>query len=615
MSNNAKISNKPTKIFFFCFDYKKDSDIEAIKKEAQSYFKHFSEIDRLNFDFKFISLEKDIDHNQELTDEKINISFWGYKFDKLLKKYSPDIIHVFSDSLEGYHIFESNFSRYPIKTIYTVTGMNPMPRYEPGYLTHLRHLIDVGNLHIVTQSPNVKNKLLQLGIRSTRIMSKSTMRRDLLQNKKSHEFTIGFASSPMSEHAWEERGVNVLLQLASIQKHYRFKIAWRNNSFEKLQKEINELQLNNVEVSNGYIDMYEFYSDVDAIIAPYLSSKYNHSSPLSIVESIALGIPVIITNEVGISDYIETYNFGVISEPTLESINDKIIYLKENYSLYKEKVDALGEEIFYLKDSENHEYFRLYHLISKQISAPTLKTWQDDLIKNQKYLVMGKNEIAHYYNDDMVAKLYDENRFSEYPMRTFDLLERATINHLIDTYSNKEIKQKKLLDIASGDGRILRELTQYGYVSALENSGFMISVSAKKLDSNSKVIYIKDNFFDFNTIEKFEVITIFRFLRHYDYCDRKEIYRKLHNLISEDGIIICDFPNKIAETQLRNTIGWEHFNVYDVFWHDFEVKEELMENHFEVIDSISIGEMLLPDKLINPEFPLASVICFRKIKR
>ncbi|MFH5181197.1 class I SAM-dependent methyltransferase [Paenibacillus sp. TAB 01] len=176
------------------------------------------------------------------------------------------------------------------------------------------------------------------------------------------------------------------------------------------------------------------------------------------------------------------------------------------------------------------------------------------------------------------------------------------------------LAKTKLLDIASGDGRILRELTKYGHVSALENSGFMISVSARKLDSNSKVTYIKDNFYDFESIRhQYDVITIFRFIRHYDYCDRKKIYHKLYELVRDDGIILCEFPNKVTETQLRASIGWENFNVYDVFWHEFEIKEELEENNFEILDTIPYGEMLLSEEVVKSQsVPLAFLVCFRK---
>ncbi|WP_028553095.1 glycosyltransferase [Paenibacillus sp. UNC451MF] len=608
---STHVTNNRPKVYFFCFNYKKDTDIEAIKKEAITYYRNFNQkVD--SFQFEFISLENNLKDNEEFFDDELNITCWSYKFDLLLTKYSPDIIHVFSDSLEGYHIFESNYQDHSYLTLYTITGMNPLPRYEQGYLIHLRHAIDVGNLHVITKSSVVTELLSKLGIRSTQILTKTNMNPNHLKKEKNNKFTIGFASSPMSERSWEDRGISLLLELASKLDNYQFKIAWRGNVVDRLNDEISRRKILNIEVLNGYIDMYDFYKDVDTVIAPYTSLHNNHSSPLSIIEAIALGIPVIVTNVVGICDIIEKFSFGVISETNIEDLICKVNLLAHDYDVYKKQVDSLGQKMFYLNNEESHDYIKIYDLLKDQVPAPTLKIWQNQLMDSGKYLVMSQSEIANYYNDERIATLYDEHRFREYPMRTFDLLERSAINHLIEKYSSKQ-HRLKLLDIASGDGRILRELTKYGSVAALENSGFMISVSAKKLDSTSKVTYIKDNFYDFESMEQFHVITIFRFIRHYDYLDRKVIYQKLYNLIKDDGIILCEFPNKIAETQLREHDSWGNFNVYDVFWYEFEIEDELSENNFEIIDSIPYGELLLPKEVIRSQnVPLATLVCFRK---
>ncbi|MCS7464250.1 glycosyltransferase [Paenibacillus doosanensis] len=608
---SINLSNSRPKVYFFCFNYRKDADIEAIKKEAITYYKIFDEKIE-DFQFRFISLESELGENEEDIDNNLNISCWGYKFDELLLKYSPDIIHIFSDSLEGYHLFEANYGERSFLTLYTVTGMNPLPRYEEGYLVHIRHAIDVGNLLVTTKSSIVTKLLSKLGIRTTQIVTKTKMNRNDFVKEKNSKFTVGFASSPMSEDSWEDRGVPLLIELASKHEECHFKIAWRGNVLEKLENQINQYNLSNIEVLNGHIDMYDFYKNVDVVIVPYTSLHNNHSSPLSIVEAISLGIPVIITDVVGIKDIITKYNFGVIAKPDIDDLQMKLNIIITDYEKYKKQVDKLGFNKFYLDNEESHDYVRIYRLLKDQIPVPTLKRWQTQLEQKGNYLVMNRKEIASYYNDERIAELYDEHRFSSYPMRTFDLLERSAINYLIDKYKSNN-QNIKLLDIASGDGRVLRELTKYGKVSALENSGFMISVSAKKLDSSSKVTYIKDNFYDFEPDLKFHVVTIFRFIRHYDYLDRKEIYQKLYNFITDDGIILCEFPNKIAETQLRKQVGWENFNVYDVFWYDFEIEDELSENNFEIVDSIPYGEFLLPKEVIRSQnISLATLVCFRK---
>ncbi|MNP20711.1 bifunctional 3-demethylubiquinone-9 3-methyltransferase/ 2-octaprenyl-6-hydroxy phenol methylase [compost metagenome] len=219
--------------------------------------------------------------------------------------------------------------------------------------------------------------------------------------------------------------------------------------------------------------------------------------------------------------------------------------------------------------------------------------------------------MKKYYNDKFIAENYDEERFIDYPMRTYNQLEKNAINFFVRNFAPKRVLS--ILDVASGEGRILEELVKFGNCTAVENSPFMISVSAKKLSEKGKFSYVREDIFEFNSSDKFDIITIFRFIRHYSYRDRKIIYQKLYDLLSDSGIIICDFPNKLVEGQLRNRYQWHVFNVYDAFWHNYEIFDELSDNGFKIIDNIPVGELLLPnDRIVNLMEPLVNVVCFGK---
>lgn len=310
--------------------------------------------------------------------------------------------------------------------------------------------------------------------------------------------------------------------------------------------------------------MYDFYSDIDIMVAPFTVDKHNHSSPLSVVEASVLGIPVLVTEMVGIADIIRDNQLGAVASCDAGSMVDNIRELFDNYDYYRKNAKEKSAGLFSIFNNDV-SYLHYYNSSESQATAPDLLEWRRQLEAINSSLIMKKDNMAKYYNDKFIADNYDEHRFSSYPMRTYDELERKSIKILVEKYKFRSFsKENCIIDIASGDGRVLRTLTPYGSVTAVENSAYMISVSAKKLQTNDKVIYVKSDFFEFNTTETFDVVTMFRFLRHFDYLDRKIIYSKIHGLI-KDGIVIADFPDKRSETQLRESLGWSAFNIYDVF--------------------------------------------------
>ncbi|WP_410770720.1 methyltransferase domain-containing protein [Fontibacillus sp. BL9] len=607
------LNNSRPLIYFFCFSYKDEKDIEAIKKEAKTYFNEFSKSFR-DFEYRFVSLESDLQDNVEIYDENENVYYWSYNFSELISRHNPGLIHIFHDDLDAYQLFERNYDTDSRVTLFNVTGMEPLKRTDEQFLEHLSHAIDVGNLQIISQSEAVRENLSTYGLRSTFMNNFSNIQWGEAKKKRNGNFTIGFASSPMTSDTWVQRGMDLILELASICRGYTFKISWRSNETEKLYQEIKKRDLTNLHVHEGYLNMVDFYSDIDTIILPYVTYENNHSSPLSLIESLILGIPAIVTNVVGLARLVETYGMGVTGEPNVDSLKDCIEKLAENYDEYLNNTSKYGRELFYLNSENKLRYFKLYKNLTAQEAAPKLGEWRRMLEETGKYLVCGKVGMKEYYNDKFIAENYDEDRFVDYPMRTYNRLEKSAIHFFIKNFTPGS--NLSILDIASGEGRILEELVGYGKCTAVENSSFMISVSAKKLSGKGKLVYVKEDIFDFETTEKFDVITIFRFIRHYNYSDRKKIYKKLFESLSANGIIICDFPNKLVEGQLRNRYQWHVFNVYDAFWHMNEILDELSDNGFKLIHNIPVGELLLPsDRVGDLMEPLANIVCFGKENR
>ena len=126
----------------------------------------------------------------------------------------------------------------------------------------------------------------------------------------------------------------------------------------------------------------------------------------------------------------------------------------------------------------------------------------------------------------------------------------------------------------------------------------MLKIAANKIEQiyrEPNLQLITKDFFDLNYTDSFNVITTFRYIRHFEYVDRKKIYQKVCDLLKKDGVFIFDVPNIAAESLLRKHIGWNQFNIYDIFWTEEAITQELNENGFEVAKMIAIGQGLLDD--------------------
>lgn len=593
-------------IVIVCMGYKLRKDIDAITQEARNHYEEYTKSGLFNIKFASIELSE---QESEVYDSQDDVYYWGAGFGDAFASHKIDIIHMFCDSLDGYYILEQNINGCAANIVLTLTGIPQIERYDEGYATHLQHAIDVGNLTIFVQSSKSKSLLESKGLFCRIVRPKIKITKQNFIKKEDEKFTVGFASAPFSIDDWEGRGVNLLLDVANKLNKYHFKLAWRDHNYKEICDVVKERNIENITIHNGHINMLEFYGDVDVMIAPYVTLSNNHSSPFSILEGLTLGIPSLVTKMTGIADLFDKGRIGLVADCSVGDISKKLQMIESNYEYFQRNAsDELGTVL----GSYSSDYIAIYSDLQYKLPCPTLQEWASSLEKNEKYLVTGIEGMREYYSDARIAEEYDETRFTVNPMKMYDILERESINLIIRKYLKKH-DDLVLLDIASGDGRILRELVQYGDVTAVENSLFMISVSARKLKTSNKVAYIKENFFKFHSDSTYDVITAFRFIRHFNYLERKKIYKKIYNMLNKNGLFIADFPDKGIESQLRDK-EWFKYNVYDVFWTEQEMIQELADNNLEMVRSIDIGEYLLSKKEVNNvELPLSRVAAFKKV--
>lgn len=136
-----------------------------------------------------------------------------------------------------------------------------------------------------------------------------------------------FASSPDRPDWLEARGVPLLLQAAERLPGVRFRLLWRpwGAAFEHVQRQIQQRGLNNVRLHRERVtDMSAEYRRAHLTIAPFTDISRCKAVPNSLVESLACGVPVVLTDGVGLADTVRTERCGCVASPTAESLTAAI---------------------------------------------------------------------------------------------------------------------------------------------------------------------------------------------------------------------------------------------------------------------------------------------------
>jgi len=198
---------------------------------------------------------------------------------------------------------------------------------------------------LIAQSEKTKKQLVELGASPDRIHLLYPLV-NLARYHYSHppdldEFRIVFASSPNMEVPGEDnftdKGVPLLLEafkdfLEHVPKSKLYLI-WRGYYTHQLNKKINELGLDgSVEIIHGLANMPEIYASSHVTVIPYLNLNRSPEIPLSALESLACGRPVVATNVGEIADLLISHGVGVVSKTEAEDLSGALQSCHRDYA-------------------------------------------------------------------------------------------------------------------------------------------------------------------------------------------------------------------------------------------------------------------------------------------
>lgn len=213
---------------------------------------------------------------------------------------------------------------------------------------------------IIAQSNRTKNQLISMGINPSKITLIYPLI-DLSKFKYSeppplNKFKILFASSPNLEVAGEDnfrdKGVPLLLDAFKEfikEENALLYILWRGKYNKELYQMINRLDLkDHVKVIDGVVDMPEMYAKTHVTVIPFLNLWRSPEIPLSAVESLTCGRPVVTTDVGEIADVDREYKCGCVANPVKEDFLMALNKCKRDYQLYQRNCRGTTESLFRL---------------------------------------------------------------------------------------------------------------------------------------------------------------------------------------------------------------------------------------------------------------------------
>lgn len=476
-----------------------------------------------------------------------------------------------------------------------LSAQNPARLLGGSKMQELLHLCDLGVQHYCVASAYAADVMEHHGFRRPVVLYPyiDIHKRMFFRKPRPFDaarFTVGFASSPMLPEQAASRGIPLLCETVQQNPDIRFLILWRDAEAVAIPDELESAP--NCEIRTGRCDMAQFYNEIDCVLIPYTDENYNHACPLSALEGMLMGIPTVSTPAAGISELIAICGIGITAAAAdADALSDALRQIPQCYPAFQAawRTEQL-RELLSGKDFVRYLEECIEDAVPQGVH--TLYEWDRQLKAAGKHLQKGHAALKAYYQRQEVASGYTAERFETYPQNCFDLMERKSVSVLLEHFLGGK-EHAELLDLACGNGRILQELLPFGHCTAGDASPAMLELIRKRFPDADLTVTELD-LLDGAPEGTYDAITIFRFLRHYEYGTRKKLWARLRAALNPNGVLLFDVPNVRFEVPHREKNGWGNYHIYDVFWTRRAIEKELSDNGLCLRALVPVGQGLYP---------------------
>ncbi|MBN1488179.1 MAG: glycosyltransferase [Anaerolineae bacterium] len=159
------------------------------------------------------------------------------------------------------------------------------------------------------------------------------------------EIRIMAGSAPWNIEQFKSKGVEALLEAARQYPRLKLTFLWRGVLVEEMKKRVQRLGLEEqVRVINRQVDVNAVLSQQHASITLAEEAGIVKAHPHSLLDSLAAGKPVLVSQAIPMADYVAQTGCGqVVPEVTPEAIMEALAALEENYTRQQRIAQEAGQ--------------------------------------------------------------------------------------------------------------------------------------------------------------------------------------------------------------------------------------------------------------------------------
>ncbi|MGD9160757.1 MAG: glycosyltransferase [Desulfobacteraceae bacterium] len=331
--------------FGVCYLRKKDVNIFNIAKLYEGKEYHFFELSGGAVDFKLLK-----------------------SLAKLIKKYQIDILHA-HDPKTYVYAYLLRFMFPDLKLVSTLHGWIHR-RARSFFYAIVANLVLKRFDSVIAVSSKLLKQAVRSGIPNTQLIHNAIDTDEWKPNpasacKGSTPFIIAYIGR-LSREKGPLDFVKVAKGIIEKDKFCRFVVAGDGPMLETTKQYVEELGLMSYFDFKGQItqkDMPSFYRGIDLV----LSTSHTEGMPVTLLEALASGIPVVATNVGGVGELIiDGYNGLLTEKKDIESLISSVLLLKNKpelaESFRQNGRDIVKKNFSYLRWAEKMEsmYLSLY---------------------------------------------------------------------------------------------------------------------------------------------------------------------------------------------------------------------------------------------------------------
>ena len=246
-----------------------------------------------------------------------------------------DLVHVYHAELFAFPVLR--LLRKPI--VYTVVsglGTEKLPGF--GFLRRLAAVIvpRPADLSRLRHSGVAQGHLMTAGIDASRF--------SFSPPPPGEPFVLVSGSAPWSREQFHSKGVDALLEVVRRLPFLKLVLLWRGWLLEELQHRIVAQGLTDrVEVLADRVDVNDVLGRAHAAVVLAQEPRLVKAFPHSLLEALACGRPVIVSDEIALADYVEQTGCGrVVRAVDPGDLEEAVRRLREGYSMLQANALRVG---------------------------------------------------------------------------------------------------------------------------------------------------------------------------------------------------------------------------------------------------------------------------------